>query len=52
MKSLAMVARNFCSAASGTGRHTGVQRFSFGHHELSDGIGFIVVAVGVFGSAR
>jgi putative tricarboxylic transport membrane protein len=28
--------------------NTGVQRFSFGITELSDGIGFIVVAVGVF----
>jgi TctA family transporter len=28
--------------------NTGVQRFSFGVTELSDGIGFIVVAVGVF----
>jgi TctA family transporter len=28
--------------------NTGVQRFSFGVPELSDGIGFIVVAVGVF----
>jgi len=33
----------------GTDVNTGVQRFSFGITELSDGIGFIVVAVGVFG---
>jgi len=32
----------------GTDVNTGVQRFSFGITELSDGIGFIVVAVGVF----
>jgi putative tricarboxylic transport membrane protein len=32
----------------GTDVNTGVQRFSFGITELSDGIGFIVIAVGVF----
>jgi len=32
----------------GTDVNTGVQRFSFGVNELTDGIGFIVVAVGVF----
>ena len=32
----------------GTDVNTGVQRFTFGVTELSDGIGFIVVAVGVF----
>jgi putative tricarboxylic transport membrane protein len=32
----------------GTDVNTGTQRFSFGIFELTDGIGFIVVAVGVF----
>src|SRR5207342_1679933 len=32
----------------GSDVNTGVQRFSFGVTELSDGIGFIVVAVGMF----
>jgi len=32
----------------GTDVNSGVQRFSFGIFELTDGIGFIVVAVGVF----
>jgi len=35
-------------ASFGTDVNTGVQRYSFGITELSDGIGFIVVAVGVF----
>src|SRR6202171_3071760 len=48
MKSLAMVAMGLLLGIVGTDVNTGVQRFSFGITELSDGIGFIVVAVGVF----
>src|SRR6476659_619780 len=48
MKSLAMVAMGLLLGIVGTDVNTGVQRFSFGVFELSDGIGFIVVAVGVF----
>src|SRR5438309_8479437 len=48
MKSLAMVAVGLLLGIVGTDVNTGVQRFSFGITELSDGIGFIVVAVGVF----
>src|SRR5437660_1855409 len=48
MKSLAMVAMGLLFGIVGTDVNTGVQRFSFGVPELSDGIGFIVVAVGVF----
>jgi putative tricarboxylic transport membrane protein len=48
MKSLAMVAMGLLLGIVGTDVNTGVQRFSFGVTELSDGIGFIVVAVGVF----
>ena len=48
VKSLAMVAFGLLLGIVGTDVNTGVQRYSFGVHELSDGIGFIVVAVGVF----
>jgi len=48
MKSLAMVAMGLLLGIVGTDVNTGVQRFSLGITELSDGIGFIVVAVGVF----
>src|SRR4051812_6219769 len=48
IKSLAMVAMGLLLGIVGTDVNTGVQRFSFGVTELSDGIGFIVVAVGVF----
>src|SRR5258705_2766056 len=48
MRSLAMVAMGLLLGIVGTDVNTGVQRFSFGVPELSDGIGFIVVAVGVF----
>jgi putative tricarboxylic transport membrane protein len=48
VKSLAMVAVGLLLGSVGTDVNTGVQRFSFGISELSDDIGFIVVAVGVF----
>src|SRR5215218_1250730 len=48
MKSLAMVAMGLLLGIVGTDVNTGTQRFSFGITELTDGIGFIVVAVGVF----
>jgi TctA family transporter len=48
VKSLAMVAVGLLLGSVGSDVNTGVQRFSFGFPELSDGIGFIVVAVGVF----
>jgi TctA family transporter len=48
IKSLAMVALGLLLGIVGTDVNTGVQRFSLGITELSDGIGFIVVAVGVF----
>src|SRR6195256_488937 len=48
VKSLAMVVLGLLLGIVGTDVNTGVQRFSFGVTELSDGIGFIVVAVGVF----
>ena len=36
----------------GTDVNSGVQRFTFGMPELSDGIGFVVVAMGLFGFAE
>src|SRR3954453_1918070 len=48
IKSLAMVVVGLQLGIVGTDVNTGVQRFSFGIIELADGIGFIVVAVGVF----
>jgi putative tricarboxylic transport membrane protein len=48
VKSLAMVAMGLLLGIVGTDVNTGVQRFSLGITELTDGIGFIVVAVGVF----
>ena len=47
-KSLAMVVLGLLLGIVGTDVNTGVQRFTFGVTELSDGIGFIVIAVGVF----
>jgi TctA family transporter len=48
MKSLAMVIVGLLLGIVGTDVNSGVQRFSFGIFELTDGIGFIVIAVGVF----
>jgi putative tricarboxylic transport membrane protein len=48
MKSLAMVAMGLLLGIVGTDVNSGVQRFAFGINELTDGIGFIVLAVGVF----
>ncbi len=48
LKSLAMVVIGLLLGIVGSDVNTGVQRFSFGVTELSDGIGFIVVAVGLF----
>src|SRR6478736_6728463 len=48
LKSLAMVVIGLLLGIVGSDVNTGVPRFSFGVTELSDGIGFIVVAVGVF----
>jgi TctA family transporter len=48
IKSLAMVAMGLLLGIIGTDVNSGVPRFSFGVHELTDGIGFIVIAVGVF----
>jgi putative tricarboxylic transport membrane protein len=48
VKSLAMVVMGLLLGIVGTDVNTGAQRFSLGITELTDGIGFIVIAVGVF----
>ncbi len=48
VKSLAMVALGLLLGIVGTDVNTGLKRFTFGVTELTDGIGFVVVAVGVF----
>ena len=47
-KSLGMVAMGLMLGIVGTDVNSGMARFSFGFSELTDGIGFVVVAVGVF----
>ena len=48
IKSIAMVVMGLLLGIVGTDVNTGTQRYSFGVNELTDGIGFIVIAVGVF----
>jgi TctA family transporter len=48
IRSLAMVGMGLLLGIVGSDVNTGLPRFSFGITELSDGIGFVVVAVGVF----
>lgn len=48
IRSLAMVGMGLLLGIVGSDVNTGLARFSFGITELTDGIGFVVVAVGVF----
>ncbi len=48
VKSLAMVIFGLLLGCVGTDVDSGTQRYSFGIYELADGIGFVVVAIGVF----
>lgn len=52
LKSLAMVVMGLLLGCVGTDVDSGWQRFSFNILELTDGIGFIVIAVGVFALAE
>jgi putative tricarboxylic transport membrane protein len=52
IKSLAMVAMGLLLGMVGNDVTSGVARFSFGIPELTDGIGFTVVAVGLFAVAE
>src|SRR5256885_13248996 len=52
IKAIAMVILGLLLGLVGTDVNSGVARFSFGVSELSDGIGFVSVALGVFGLAE
>ncbi len=52
IKALAMIVLGLLLGIIGTDINSGVERFTFGVPELSDGIGVIVVAMGVFGIAE
>jgi putative tricarboxylic transport membrane protein len=48
-KAIAMVLLGILLGLVGTDVNSGVARFTFGISELSDGVGFVIVAMGVFG---
>src|SRR3954468_1426951 len=52
IKAIAMVVWGLLFGLIGTDVNSGVLRFTFGVPELSDGIGFVVVAMGMFGTAE
>jgi len=52
LKAIAMVVFGLLLGLIGTDVNSGVLRFTFGIAELSDGIGFVVVAMGMFGIAE
>jgi len=52
LKSVAMVVLGVALGLVGTDVQTGQQRFTFGIPELSDGIGFVAIAMGMFGIAE
>jgi putative tricarboxylic transport membrane protein len=47
-KSLAMVVLGLLLGIVGSDVSSGIKRFTFGMFELADGIGFVVIAVGIF----
>ncbi|MFH1602648.1 MAG: tripartite tricarboxylate transporter permease [Pseudomonadota bacterium] len=52
LKALCMITLGLLLGIIGTDVNSGVARFSFGISELSDGFGFVVVAMGMFGFAE
>lgn len=52
LHALAMIVVGLALGLVGTDVNTGIARFTFGSTQLSDGIGFVVVAMGVFGLAE
>ncbi|WP_137180078.1 tripartite tricarboxylate transporter permease [Roseomonas sp. AR75] len=52
VKAIAMVVLGVSLGLVGTDVQTGQQRFTFGIPELSDGIGFVTIAMGMFGIAE
>lgn len=49
LKAIAMIILGLLLGVVGTDINTGVARFSLGIPELTDGIGFVVIAMGIFG---
>ncbi len=52
IKAIAMICLGLLGGIVGTDVNSGVSRFAFGIPQLSDGIGFVAVAMGVFGFAE
>ena len=52
LKAIAMICLGLLGGVVGTDVNSGVSRFAFNIPELSDGIGFVAVAMGVFGFAE
>ncbi|CAN5779786.1 tripartite tricarboxylate transporter permease [soil metagenome] len=52
LKAVAMIALGVFLGTVGTDMNSNANRFTFGVPELSDGIGFVAVAMGVFGLAE
>ncbi len=52
LKAFAMVFLGLFLGLVGTDVYTGTRRFSFGIYELADGIGFVTIAMGLFGFAE
>lgn len=52
IKAIAMVILGLLVGLVGTDVNSGMRRFCFGLSDLSDGIGFVVVAMGLFGFAE
>ncbi|MES2711919.1 MAG: tripartite tricarboxylate transporter permease [Pseudomonadota bacterium] len=52
LKSIGMVVLGVALGLVGTDVQTGQQRFTFGVPELSDGVGFVSIAMGMFGIAE
>jgi putative tricarboxylic transport membrane protein len=49
LKALTMILAGLMMSMIGSDLETGAERMSFGIPELSDGVGFVIVAMGVFG---
>jgi TctA family transporter len=52
LKAFAMVFLGLLLGLVGTDVYTGTKRFGFGIYELADGIGFVTIAMGLFGFAE
>jgi putative tricarboxylic transport membrane protein len=52
VKAIGMIVLGLLLGIVGTDVNSGLQRYSFGIAELSDGIGFVAIAMGVFGFAE